>query len=145
MSFNEYGLLSYEVARRTKEIGVRMALGAQRQQVLNLVVNEGILLAIGGGVFGAAAAFGVTRGIASLLYGVRPLDPFTFAAVGALLLAVAVAACLIPARRAAPRAWIPWSRCDTSSRGQISSSRAVRAVALRASVPMALRARLNCV
>jgi len=95
-----YGLLSYEVARRTKEIGVRMALGAQRQQVLNLVVKEGILLAIGGGIFGAAAAFGVTRGLASLLYEVRPLDPFTFAAVGALLLAVAVAACLIPARRA---------------------------------------------
>jgi predicted permease len=95
-----YGLLSYEVGRRTKEIGVRMALGAQRPQVLNLVVKQGILLAIGGGVFGAAAAFGVTRGLASLLYGVRPLDPFTFAAVGALLLAVAVAACLIPARRA---------------------------------------------
>jgi hypothetical protein len=95
-----YGLLSYEVARRTKEIGVRMALGAQRPQVLHLVASQGLLLVIAGGVIGAAAAFGVTRYLATLLYGVHPMDPFTFAAVGLLLLTVAVAACLVPARRA---------------------------------------------
>jgi predicted permease len=95
-----YGLLSYEVARRTKEIGVRMALGAQRPQVLHLVASQGLLLVMAGGVIGAAAAFGVTRYLVTLLYGVHPMDPFTFAAVGLLLLTVAVAACLVPARRA---------------------------------------------
>jgi predicted permease len=95
-----YGLLSYEVARRTREIGVRMALGAQRREVLRLVVGQGILLVLAGSVFGVAAAFGVTRYLASLLYGVRPVDPLTFTAVAILLFVVAVAACFVPARRA---------------------------------------------
>ena len=95
-----YGLLSYEVARRTREIGVRMALGARQTEVLRLVVGQGIVLALVGGVFGIAAAFGVTRYLTSLLYGVRPVDPWTFVAVGVLLFTVAVAACSIPARRA---------------------------------------------
>ena len=95
-----YGLLSYEVTRRTREIGVRMALGAQRREVLRLVVGRGIFLAAVGTAFGVAAAFGVTRYLTSLLYGVRPLDPLTFTAVAILLFAVAFAACAIPARRA---------------------------------------------
>ncbi|HEV2381689.1 MAG TPA: ABC transporter permease [Terriglobia bacterium] len=95
-----YGLLSYEVARRTREIGLRMALGAQQREVLRLVVGQGILLALAGGTFGVAAAFGVTRYLASLLYGVRPVDPLTFTVVAIVLFAVAVAACFIPARRA---------------------------------------------
>ena len=95
-----YGLLSYEVTRRTREIGVRMALGAERREVLRLVVGRGIFLAALGAALGVAAAFGLTRYLTSLLYGVRPLDPVTFTAVAILLLAVAVAACAIPARRA---------------------------------------------
>ena len=95
-----YGLLSYEVARRTREIGIRMALGAQRDRVLRLVVRQGIALAIVGAACGAAAALGLTRYLASLLYGVKPMDPLTFGAVSGLLLLVALAACWIPARRA---------------------------------------------
>ncbi|HME00331.1 MAG TPA: ABC transporter permease [Terriglobia bacterium] len=95
-----YGLLSYDVARRTREIGVRMALGARQREVLRLVVGQGIFLVLAGAGFGIAAAFGVTRYLASLLYGVRPLDPLTFIAVAILLFVVAIAACLVPARRA---------------------------------------------
>ena len=95
-----YGLLSYEVARRTREIGIRMALGAQHQQVLRLVVRQGIVLALVGAVIGSALAIGVTRYLSSLLFGVRPTDPVTFVAVTMLLLLVALAACWIPARRA---------------------------------------------
>ena len=95
-----YGLLSYEVAQRTREIGVRMALGAPQREVLRLVVGQGFVLTLVGGAFGVGAAFGVTRYLTSLLYGVHPADPLTFVAVGLLLLTVALAACLIPARRA---------------------------------------------
>jgi predicted permease len=95
-----YGLLSYEVARRTREIGVRMALGAQRREVLRLVVGQGMVLAIAGAILGVAAAFALTRYLTTLLYGVRPVDPLTFVAVGLLLFAVAIAACIVPARRA---------------------------------------------
>jgi predicted permease len=95
-----YGLLAYEVARRTREIGIRMALGAQQDHVLKMVVRQGIVLAVIGAGFGAAAALGVTRYLASLLYGVHPADPLTFVAAATLLLIVALAACYIPARRA---------------------------------------------
>ena len=95
-----YGLLSYEVARRTSEIGIRMALGAQAGNVLRSVVGRGILLAAIGAATGVAASFGVTRFLSSLLYDVKPSDPMTLAGVTALLLFVALAACLIPARRA---------------------------------------------
>jgi predicted permease len=96
-----YGLLSYEVTRRTHEIGVRMALGAEQSNVLRLVVGKGIALAMFGITAGIAAALGVTRYLEAMLYGVKPIDPVTFICVATLLLAVAVAACYIPARRAA--------------------------------------------
>jgi predicted permease len=95
-----YGLLSYEVARRTREIGVRMALGARPGDVLRFIVRQGIALSTGGAVLGILGAFAATRYLASLLYGVRPDDPLTFVAVSLLLGVVALAACYIPARRA---------------------------------------------
>ena len=95
-----YGLLSYEVSRRTREIGIRMALGAQEADVLRLVVKQGFALALVGAGVGISAALGVTRYLTSMLYGVRPNDPSTIAAVAALLWVVALAACYIPARRA---------------------------------------------
>jgi ABC-type lipoprotein release transport system permease subunit len=95
-----YGLLSYEVARRTREIGIRMALGAQSGDVLRSVVGHGIALAAIGVAIGTAASFGVTRFLGSMLYDVKPSDPLTLVSVTALLLLVALAACYIPARRA---------------------------------------------
>jgi predicted permease len=95
-----YGLLSYEVARRTREIGVRMALGARPSDVLRFVVRQGVGLSAVGAVVGILGALGLTRYIASLLYGVRPIDPLTFLSVALLLGLVALAACYIPARRA---------------------------------------------
>ena len=95
-----YGLLAYEVVRRTREIGIRMALGAQPSDVLKLVVRQGIALAIVGAIIGISAAIGVTRFMASMLYGVHAGDPMTIMAVTILLGFVAFAACFIPARRA---------------------------------------------
>jgi len=95
-----YGLLSYEVARRTREIGIRMALGAQPQRVLHLVLRQGIALAIVGAAVGVGVALTVTRCLASMLYDVHPNDPLTMIAVAGLLALVALAACYIPARRA---------------------------------------------
>lgn len=95
-----YGLLSYEVSRRTREIGIRMALGAQRRRVLRLVVGQGIVLAIAGAVVGIGVALGVTRYLKSMLYDVHANDPATIAGVAILLTLVAIAACYIPARRA---------------------------------------------
>src|SRR5215472_4896887 len=95
-----YGLLSYEVSRRTREIGIRMALGAQRGGVLRLVVGQGIVLAITGAMVGIAVALGVTRYLKSMLYDIHANDPATIAGVAILLTLVAVAACYIPARRA---------------------------------------------
>jgi predicted permease len=95
-----YGLLSYEVTRRTHEIGVRMALGAHPHHVLRLVVAKGWLLVVVGSATGIVAAFGVTRYVESLLYGVKPIDPLTFAFAAILLFAVALAACYVPACRA---------------------------------------------
>jgi predicted permease len=95
-----YGLLSYEVARRTREIGIRMALGAQMGDVLRLVVKQGFVLAVAGAAVGIGVALGVTRYLASMLYDVRANDPVTIIAVAVLLALVALAACFIPARRA---------------------------------------------
>jgi predicted permease len=95
-----YGLLAYEVARRTREIGIRTALGAQRRDVLRLVVKQGLSLALVGAVAGIGVTLGVTRYLKAMLYDVRADDPVTIIAVGVLLVLIALAACLIPARRA---------------------------------------------
>jgi len=95
-----YGLLSYEVSRRTREIGIRMALGAQPGSLLKLVLRQGIVLAVIGATVGIGAALGVTRYLASMLYDIHANDPLTMMAVAALLTFVALAACYIPARRA---------------------------------------------
>ncbi|HET9179245.1 MAG TPA: ABC transporter permease [Terriglobia bacterium] len=96
-----YGLLAYSVAQRQREIGIRMALGAEKSDVLKMVVGQGLKLALIGVVIGIAGALALMRFLSSLLYGVKPTDPPTFIAVSAILIAVALAACYIPARRAA--------------------------------------------
>ena len=95
-----YGVVAYSVARRRNEIGVRMALGAKRSQVLNLIVREGMLPVVTGVVTGILAAFVIGRAIRGLLFGIQANDPVTIGAVALLLLTVGVLACLLPARRA---------------------------------------------
>ncbi len=96
-----YGLLSYQVTRRTQEIGIRLALGAQREDVLRLVMRQGSWLAVLGAGIGMAAALGLTRYLRSFLFGVKPSDPLTVLAVAGLLIGVALLASYLPARRAA--------------------------------------------
>ena len=95
-----YGVLSYSIAQRTREIGLRVALGADRNSVLRLVVGTGARLALLGIAGGAGAAFILTRLMTDLLYGVRPADPVTFSVVTVVLAATSILACYIPARRA---------------------------------------------
>jgi predicted permease len=95
-----YGMLAYLVAERRHEIGVRMALGAQPGNVLRLVIGQGLKLVVLGVIVGLIGAWGLTRFMQSLLFGVTPTDPGTFAAIALLLLLVALMACWIPARRA---------------------------------------------
>jgi len=95
-----YGVISYSVARRTQEIGIRMAIGARPASVLWMVLREGLRLAAAGAAIGTVIAFGASRAIATLLYGVTPADPLTYAVVATVLLAVAALACYVPARRA---------------------------------------------
>jgi putative ABC transport system permease protein len=96
-----YGLVAYTVAQRTQELGIRIALGAQRRNILSLVVREAALLAVAGVGVGLVAALWATRMLGSLLYGVGPTDPLTYVAVAALLGGIALAASYVPARRAA--------------------------------------------
>ncbi len=95
-----YGVLSYSVGQRTREIGVRMALGAQSADVVSLVVRHGFKLASLGLLLGAAAAFALTRLLRTVLYEVSPFDPASFAAVAAVLALIGLFACWLPARRA---------------------------------------------
>jgi putative ABC transport system permease protein len=95
-----YGVIAYSVARRTHEIGIRMALGAQRRDVLRLVVGRGAGLVLAGVALGVAGALALTRVMSSLLYGVGAADPPTLAATALLLTAVSLLACYVPARRA---------------------------------------------
>ena len=95
-----YGVISYSVAQRTREFGLRMALGAQRAEVLSLVLKRGMLLGLIGVIVGLAGALSLTRFLSGLLFGVTPTDPITFGAVSLLLAAIAFLASYIPARRA---------------------------------------------
>lgn len=96
-----YGVISYTVVQRTREMGIRLALGADRTAILGMIVKNGMLLACAGALIGLTAAFLLTRLMASLLFGVGPKDPVTFVCVPIALLAVAILASYIPARRAA--------------------------------------------
>ena len=95
-----YGVIAYSVSQRTHEIGIRMALGAQKSDVLKLVVNGGMALTVIGVGVGVAGALVLTRFLSSLLYGVKPTDPLTFVVVSLILIGVAQLACYVPARRA---------------------------------------------
>ena len=99
-AFGTYGVLSYAVTRRTPEMGIRMALGAQSRDVLGMVLRQGMMPVLVGMAAGALSAVAVGRYLESLLFHVSPRDPLAFAVSGAVLLLVSMAACLIPARRA---------------------------------------------
>jgi len=102
-SFGLYGVLAYSVSRRTHEIGIRMALGADRGKVLKMILRQGMSLTLIGIVLGLGAAYVLTKyleSLTSMLFGVQPTDPLTYAVMAALLITVSLIACLVPARRA---------------------------------------------
>ena len=95
-----YGVMAYSVSQRTREIGIRVALGAQRAQVVGLVLNQSLVLTMAGIALGIAGAAVVTRYLEGFLFGLTPLDPATFIGVSVMFAAVALAAAFVPARRA---------------------------------------------
>jgi putative ABC transport system permease protein len=95
-----YGVIAYAVAQRTREFGIRVALGASRLNVLTLILRQGLRLVVVGLVLGLAAALSLTHLLAKMLYEITPTDPITFGVVSILLLMVGLLACLIPAQRA---------------------------------------------
>ena len=107
-----YGVISYLVSERTREIGIRLALGAQRRAILQMVMRQGLRLALAGAALGLLCALIVSRLMAGLLYGVRPTDPLTFLGVAVLFIGVALFACYIPARRAVRLDPIVALRCE---------------------------------
>jgi ABC-type antimicrobial peptide transport system permease subunit len=96
-----YGVISYTVSQRSREIGIRMALGAQRSELTGLFLRQGLILTLIGAAAGLAAAFGVMRLLSSILFNVSPFDPLTYSVLTAVLLATASVACYLPSRRAA--------------------------------------------
>ena len=96
-----YGVMAYTVSQRSQEIGLRMALGASRRDILAMIVGRGMALTAAGVTLGIAAALAATRAVGGLLYGVQPSDPVTYLTVPVMLAAVALVACYVPARRAA--------------------------------------------
>jgi putative ABC transport system permease protein len=111
-SIGLYGVMSYSVAQRRREIGIRMALGARRGQVMGMVLRRSTVLAAIGIVIGLAGAAGVTRFLHGLLFGVTPLDPMTFAATAALFACIALVAAYAPAQRATTVDPLEALRCE---------------------------------
>jgi ABC-type antimicrobial peptide transport system permease subunit len=109
-----YGVLAYSVNQRTREIGVRMALGATPARVLKLIVGEGMKVILAGVAVGLAGGLALGRAVSSLVFGVTVRDPATFGVVAVALTSVALAACAIPARRAS----IPWWPCAMNDHGR---------------------------
>jgi putative ABC transport system permease protein len=107
-----YGVMSYSVARRTHEIGIRVSLGASRADVLRLIMRQGLVLAVAGSAAGLVAALLLARLMTKLLYGVPPTDPVTFVCVAGLLILVALVACYVPARRAMRVDPVTAMRCE---------------------------------
>jgi ABC-type antimicrobial peptide transport system permease subunit len=107
-----YGVMMYSVTRRSSEIGIRMALGAQRSDILRMVLAEGLRLALAGIAIGGAGSLVVSRLLANFLFGTTVTDPLTYTLVPLLLIAVALLACYIPARRATRLDPIVALRCD---------------------------------
>jgi putative ABC transport system permease protein len=95
-----YGVIAYDVSERTHEIGIRLALGANRHTIAGMLLRQGVVPVLAGAIVGLMGAVGVSQAMSGVLYGVRPIDPTTFGIVGVTLIAVAVLACYIPARRA---------------------------------------------